>query len=164
MYQYRMAKADYLKRIVEIELRSQMEPHASFEEKYPTDFDARFQWWSDYMNRANHIEKISVHRVIIVAMIKLNIVGFIAGHLTSQPDPQGEIQSMNILKPQWGKGVEVNLLRILARWFKSRGVTSVYVNVAAQNPYKKFYTRHGATAMNDLLYRWDDIGKVTEES
>ena len=164
MYQYRMAKADYLKRIVEIEMRSQMEPHQSFEEKYQTDFDTRCQWWGDYMNRANRIEKLSVHRVIFVAMIKLNIVGYIAGHLTSRPDPQGEIQSMNILKPQWGKGVEVNLLRNLAKWFKSRGVTSVFVNVVEHNPYKEFYTQHGATAVNDSLYRWDDIGKVTEQS
>ena len=116
------------------------------------------------MDRANRIEKISAHRVIFVAMIKLNIVGYIAGHLTSRPDPQGEIQSMNILKPQWGKGVEINLLRILAKWFKSRGVASVCVNVDEHNPYKKFYTQHGALALNNSLYRWDDIGKVTEES
>ena len=164
MYQYRMAKTDHLKRIAEIEIRSQTEPHQSFEEKYRTDYDARCQWWSDYMNRDNHIEKISVHRVIFVAMIKLNIVGYIAGHLSSRPDPQGEIQSMNILKPQWGKGAEVNLLRVLARWFKSRGVTSVCVKVAVHNPYKEFYTQHGATALNDSLYRWDDIDKVIEES
>ena len=140
-----MAKAVDLKRIVEIEMRSDSQSNQSCLERRQSDFDTRYQWWSDYMNRANHIEKISVHRVIIVAMIKLNIVGFIAGHLTSQPDPQGEIQSMNILKPQWGKGVEVNLLRILARWFKSRGVMSVCVNVAAQTPYEEFYTQHGAT-------------------
>ena len=164
MYQYRMAKADYLKRIVEIELRSQMEPHPSFEEKYRTDFNARYQWWSDYMNRANHIEKISVHRVVFVAMIKLNIVGFIAGHLTSQPDPQGEIQSMNILEPQWGKGADVNLLRKLAKWFKLRGATSVCVHLTENSPYKVFYAEHGATAVNDSLYRWADIGKVVEES
>ena len=164
MYQYRMAKADDLKRIAEIELRSQTESDLSFQKGYQNGFDTRYRWWCDYFNRTIHTETISVHRTIYVAMIKLNIVGYIAGHLTSQPNPQGEIRSMNILKPQWGKGVEVNLLRILARWFRSRGVASVCVDVAVHNPYKEFYTRHGATAVNGSLYRWDDIGKVTEES
>ena len=164
MYQYRMAKADDLKRIAEIEMRSHMEFPPAIRGKCQADLESRYRWWSDYINRTVHTEKVSIHRAIYVAMIKLNIVGFIAGHLSSQRDTQGEIQSMNILKPQWGKGVEINLLRILAKWFKSRGVASVCVNVDEHNPYKKFYTQHGALALNDSLYRWDDIGKVTEES
>ena len=164
MYQYRMAKADDLKRIVEIEMRSKMESNPSCREKHQTDFDTRHRWWIDYFNRTSHIEKVSMHRVIFVAMIKLNIVGFIAGHLTSHPDPQGEIQSMHVLKPQWGKGAGVNLLRNLARWFKKQGVASVYVHVAEHSPYKEFYAQHGATPLNDSLYGWDNIGEVTEES
>ena len=159
-----MAKTDDLKRIVEIEMRSQAESPPSFREECQTDFESRYRWWTDYFNRANHIEKVSMHRVIFVAMIKLNIVGYIAGHLTSHPDPQGEIQSMHVLKPQWGKGAGVNLLRNLARWFKKQGVASVCVHVAEHSPYKEFYAQHGATAVNDSLYRWDNIGEVTEES
>ena len=97
-------------------------------------------------------------------MIKLNIIGYIAGHLTSLPDPQGEIQSINILKPQRGKGVEVNLLRILAKWFKIRGAASVCVHLTENSPYKQFYAQHDATVVCDSLYRWNDIGKLTEES
>lgn len=159
-----MAKADNLKRIAEIELRSEMESVPSCQEEYQISFDTRYRWWCDYFNRTSHTETISLHRTIYVAMIKLNIVGYIAGHLTSHPDPQGEIQSMNILKPQWGKGVEVNLLRNLVKWFKYRGVTSVCVNVTKNNPYEEFYTQRGAKVVNDSLYRWDNIGKLVEES
>ncbi len=164
MYQYRMAKADDLKRIVEIEIRSHVESSSSFREKCETDFESRHHWWSDYFNRTNHSDQARVRRTIYVAMIKLNIVGYIAGHLTSQPEPQGEIQSMNVLKPQWGKGADVNLLRKLAHWFKVRGVASVCVHMAANDPYKEFYAQHGATVVNDSLYRWDNIGKLTEDS
>ena len=164
MYQYRMAKAVDLKRIVEIEMRSDSQSNQSCLERRQSDFDTRYQWWSDYIDRANLTNRVGIHRATYVAMVKLNIVGYIAGHLTSQPDPQGEIQSMNILKPQWGKGVEENLLRILAKWFKNRGVASVCVNVTECNPYREFFTRHGATAINDSLYRWDDIGKVINAS
>lgn len=164
MYQYRLAEAGDLKRIAEIELRSQVGFNPSCQEKYENCFDTRYRWWCDYFDRTSRTGTTRIQRAIYVAMVKLNIVGYIAGHLTSQPDPQGEIQSMNILKPQRGKGVEVNLLRILARWFKSRRGASVCVNVAVHNPYREFYTQHGATAVNDSLYRWDDIGKVTEQS
>ena len=164
MYQYRMAKTDDLKRIVEIEMRSEIQSSPSCREKHQIGFDTRYRWWCDYFNRTSHTETIGVHRAIYVAMIKLNIVGYIAGHLTSHPDPQGEIQSMNVLKPQWGKGAGVNLLRNLARWFKKQGVASVCVHVPEHSPYKEFYVQHGATAVNDSLCRWDNIGEVTEES
>ena len=164
MYQYRMAKADDLKRIAEIEMRSHMESPPSIREVCQADFDSRYRWWSDYLSPANPSEKTGIHRVIYVAMIKLNIVGYIAGHLTSQPDPQGEIQSMHVLKPQWGKGADVNLLRKLAKWFKIRGAASVCVHLAKDSPYRRFYAQHGAAVVNDSLYRWDDIGKLTEES
>ena len=163
MYQYRMAKAEDLKRIAEIEMRSHVEFPPAIREKCQADLESRYRWWSDYINRTVHTEKVSIHRAIYVAMIKLNIVGYISGHLTSDANPQGEIQSMNILKPQWGKGVEVKLLRNLARWFKSRGVASVCVHVAADNPYKEFYAPHGASVVNDSLYRWDNIDKLAEK-
>ena len=159
-----MAKADDLKRIAEIEMRSHMEFPPAIRGKCQADLDSRYRWWSDYFSPANSSDKISVHRVIYVAMIKLNIVGYIAGHLTSQRDTQGEIQSMNILKPQWGKGADVNLLRKLAKWFKFRGAASVCVRLAEDSPYRQFYAQHGATVVSDSLYRWDDIGKLTEES
>ena len=159
-----MAKADDLKRIAEIEMRSQMESPLPIREVFQTDFDSRYRWWSDYLSPANPSEKTGIHRVIYVAMIKLNIVGYIAGHLTSQPDPQGEIQSMHVLKPQWGKGADVNLLRKLAKWFKIRGAASVCVHLAKDSPYRQFYAQHGATVVCDSLYRWNDIGKLTEKS
>lgn len=161
MYQYRMVKAGDLKRIAEIELRSEFGCDPSCQERYENSFDTRYRWWCDYFNRT---ETPALHRAIYVAMIKLNIVGYIAGHLTPGPDPQGAIQAMHILKPQWGKGVEENLLRSLARWFKNRGVASVCVHAKEHNPYKEFYAQHGARVVNDSLYRWEDIDKLTEES
>lgn len=161
MYQYRMVKAGDLKRIAEIELRSEFGCDPSCQERYENSFDTRYRWWCDYFNRT---ETPALHRAIYVAMIKLNIVGYIAGHLTSRSDSQGEILSMNILKPQLGKGVEVNLLRILSRWFKSRGVASVCIRVMEHNPYKEFYAQHGAKPVNDSLYRWEDIDRLTEKS
>ena len=140
-----------------------MESDPALQEERQTDFDTRYRWWCDYFNRDSHIENVSIHRVIYVAMIKLNIVGYIAGHLTFQPDSQGKIQSLNILKPQWGKGVGVNLLRNLGWWFKKRGVMSVSVDVTEHNPHKEFYVRHGAAPVNDFLYQWDDIGKILEK-
>ena len=159
-----MAKAGDLKRIAEIELRSRVGSNPSCQERYENCLDIRYHWWCDYFNRTASTETTGIHRAIYVAMIKLNIVGYIAGHLSSHPDPQGEIQSMNILKPQWGKGVEVKLLSILARWFKNRGVASVYVNAAECNPYKEFYAQHGAKVVNDSLFKWEDIDKLTAQS
>ena len=164
MYQYRLAEAGDLKRIAEIELRSQVGFNPSCLEKYENCFDTRYRWWCDYFDRTSRAETTRIQRAIYVAMVKLNIVGYIAGHLTSRPDPQGEIQSMNILKPQLGKGVEVNLLRKLARWFKNQGAASVCVNVIEHDPHKELYAQHGAKVVNDSLCRWEDIDRLTEKS
>ena len=163
MYQYRMAKAEDLKRIAEIEMRSRKDATLPCPDERQADFENRRRWWTSYFNRSEGLENLDAHRVIFVAMIKLNVVGYIAGHLTSQPDPRGEIQSMHILEPQRGKGVEVNLLRKLGWWFKRQGIASVCVDVTEHNPYKEFYAQHGATAVSDSVYQWDDIGIILDK-
>ena len=160
MYQYRMAKFDDLKRIAEVESRAQTESVPSPLEPNEIDREARYNWWVNYFNRTGELQEAEIRRVIFVAMIKLNIVGYIAGHLLSHGDIQGEIQSMQILKPQGGKGVGKNLLEHLAKWFKNQGVSSVCVSVSGQNPYKKFYMQYGATRVNESSFAWVDIGQV----
>ena len=162
MYQYRMAKFVNLGRIAEVELRAQTESLSSLPDANEIDYEARYDWWVNYFNRAGDLQEAGIRRVIFVAMIKLNIIGYIAGHLLSQGDIQGEIQSMHILKPQQGKGVGKNLLKHLAKWFKSQRVSSVCVRVSAQNPYKQFYAQHGATRVNDSWYGWNNIGQLVE--
>ena len=155
-----MAKFDNLRRIAEVELRAQTESLPSPLEPSEIDYKARYNWWVSYFNRTGDLQNVSMRRVIFVAMIKLNIVGYIAGHLLSQGDIQGEIQSIHILKPQQGKGVGKNLLEHLAKWFKTQGISSVCVSVTHQNPYEQLYMQHGATRVNESYYLWNDIGQI----
>src|SRR5947208_1724187 len=69
-----------------------------------------------------------------------------------------ELQWLFVL-PQWQRqGVGGELLRPLREWFVARKGTRVIIDAPPANPYRAFYLRHGAVALDGYWLYWKDIG------
>ena len=100
-------------------------------------------------------------RLIIVAEQDDQIVGFIAGHRSRRMGCTGELQWMFVL-PHWQRrGIGAALLRPLATWFIEQGSRTVIIDAPPENPYRAFYLKHGAVALDAYWLYWKDIGDVS---
>ena len=91
-------------------------------------------------------------RVVLVAVTADNdVVGFIAGHLTTRFHTGGEVHWLNVQANQRGRRVADQLLAALFDWFAKRGVEKVCVEVAPSNDSaRKVFERHGAETIGPL--------------
>ena len=111
-----------------------------------------------YLKREHHPQEALPERILYVATEGGAIVGLIAGHLTHRFGCQGELQWIDVVPERRGKGVSVELLRLLIRWFLEQQARRVCVNVEPANvTARKFYTRCGAKDLNDHWLVWDDV-------
>lgn len=97
-------------------------------------------------------------RHCVVATEGMELVGFVAGHLTRRHGCMGEVQWINVA-PAWRrKGVASELLRALARWFAAQNALRVCVDVEpSDSAAKAFYQRYGAQELNRHWLVWNDI-------
>jgi ribosomal protein S18 acetylase RimI-like enzyme len=112
-----------------------------------------------YMRGELHPQHALMPRIIFVAEYKQKIIGFIAGHLTTRLECNGELEWINVI-PEYRKNrVASQLLHLLAQWFVEQNATRVCIDVAAENiPAQKFYRKHGAKNLNAHWLYWEDVG------
>ena len=114
-----------------------------------------------YLDTRLHPQQALTPRAAFVATEKLEIVGFVAGHLTRRHGCQGELEWINVLTEWCGKNVASPLLRLQASWFVAHGAARVCVDVEPANTKARaFYQRHGATELNKHWLVWEDIGAL----
>ena len=70
---------------------------------------------------------------------------------------EAEIQSFYVLREHQRKGVGSILLLALVEWLVSASVSRLCVGIAAENPYRSFYVKHGASYLNEHWMYWTDI-------
>ena len=98
-------------------------------------------------------------RIIFVAEYKGKIIAFIAGHLSTRLDCEGELQWIDTLEKHRGKGIATALVRILAKWFVEQGAHRICVDPG--NPLaRKFYERNGAVSLDEHWMYWGDISSM----
>lgn len=85
-----------------------------------------------------------------------DLAGYVAGHLTSRFDCQGELQWIYVLAPHRRLGVATSLLGVLASWFAEQHAYRVCVDVGNETA-RAFYVRHGAVPLNPHWMVWPDI-------
>jgi ribosomal protein S18 acetylase RimI-like enzyme len=113
---------------------------------------------SGYLNGTHNPQKALPPRVIFVAQQDDSIIGFIAGHLTEHHGCDGELEWINIIPEQRGKGAASELFLRLVRWFVERNVSRVCVDCAPDNAAAlRFYKRHGAEPLNEYFLVWNNI-------
>jgi ribosomal protein S18 acetylase RimI-like enzyme len=117
---------------------------------------------ASYISGEHHPQQALPPRTVIVAKTGSTIVGFIAGHLTRRYNCDGELEWINVLPEYRGKGISAELLRNLWDWFLENDAYKICVNVAPDNPAgQKFYTKHGAVALNIHWMIWEDIRQTS---
>jgi ribosomal protein S18 acetylase RimI-like enzyme len=103
-------------------------------------------------------------REAFVATVDDEVVGFIAGHLTSRHGCTGELEWINVATTHRGRGIASALLRVMAGWFVETNATNVCVDVdPANHAARRLYESHGARELKPHWLVWDDIGTVLRD-
>jgi GNAT superfamily N-acetyltransferase len=100
-------------------------------------------------------------RVAFLAEVEDELIGYIAGHLTTRFGCQGELQWILVAPEGRGGPAAAELLTRLAGWFASRKSLRVCVNVEPDNERARwFYQRHGAEELSQYWMVWTDITRL----
>lgn len=131
----------------------------SFEDAFNKPFylerEAAIHRWKAYMHKEHHPQKAKDPRIVYVAIIDQEIVGFIAGHLTERFDLEGELQSIYILPEYQRYGLGTQLVITLAKWFKKWNAKEVCVDHKGGS--EGFYIKLGARPNNHGWLVWDNF-------
>ena len=161
MLEYSEANKDDVPGIVDVRIKSIIASFVCSRGESVGRVDQEFaqysERWLAYMNGEWNPQKATSERIVYKATNDGMIVGFIAGHLTTRLDCDGELQSIFILREWQRKGIGGELLKKLGHWFIENKVHRVCVNVAPENPYRVFYQKHGAEEINAHWLVWNNI-------
>jgi GNAT superfamily N-acetyltransferase len=142
---------------VEIESKSKSIPQLI--EGFEVDHDARLHRWQTWFGGRSPQTSLP-ERIAFKALTGDQIVGYIAGHLTTRYNLDTEIQSFYVLKEYQRKGVGSALLMAFVNWLKKNNATTLCVGIARQNPYQAFYLKHGGKYLNEHWIWWDDLAAL----
>lgn len=101
-------------------------------------------------------------RIVYVAVdsAENEVIGLIAGHLTTRFGCSGEIQWLNVDSRFRGRRIADQLLGALFTWFREQNATKICVNVTPTNrPARVTYARHGAEEMGPQWLVFNDISQ-----
>ena len=125
-------------------------------------FDLLLTRWEGYVRGVRHPQHALQPCVLFAAFCDREMAGYIAGHFSERYSSDGELQSVYVRKSYHKRGIGTALLERLAGWFVAHNRRSVCVGIDPNNPYKRFYEKHGARYLNEHWLIWDDIGAVLE--
>ena len=125
--------------------------------------------WGDYAYWLSRITKYHLGgqnpqyalkpRVMFVACIGKNIVGFIAGHLTTRLNCEGELEWINVRNEYRSRGVASQLVKLLMKWFAEQHAFMICVDPGNEGS-RIFYKKIGAENLNEHWMYWKDIRVV----
>jgi ribosomal protein S18 acetylase RimI-like enzyme len=117
-----------------------------------------------YMDCELHPQHALMPRLNYVALEGDAVVGLIAGHLTRRFACDGELEWIDVIPEQRGRGIASGLLCQLAAWFMEQKARRICVDVDPANAVARgFYTSHGAKELNPHWLVWNDISAVLRE-
>jgi ribosomal protein S18 acetylase RimI-like enzyme len=114
-----------------------------------------------YFEGRHHPQQALAARVGYVALDNHEVVGYIAGHLTTRHGCQGELQYLFVSPAFRRRGIGRKLVHLLAKWFQAQGAEKVCVALADDSPVeaKPFFENVGAAPLKKFWYAWDRIGR-----
>ena len=119
---------------------------------------------ASYLDGHHHPEQALAQRSGYLAAADQQVVGYIAGHLTTRHDCTGEIQYLFVDPAFRRRGLATELVCLMAVWFLEQGARRVCVCLDADSPSARpFYESTGAdqlSASRRFWYVWEDIGMV----
>jgi ribosomal protein S18 acetylase RimI-like enzyme len=115
----------------------------------------------NYLFGSHSPQKALPERAAFVAEQDSNVVGFVAGHLTSRHQCEGELQWINVAPDYRGRGIAGALLVVMAEWFSLQNARRICVDVVPENiAARGLYSAHGAVPLNPHWMVWEDITKI----
>lgn len=112
-----------------------------------------------YFDGRHHPQQALPQRVGYVAMEGGAVVGYIAGHLTTRNQCDGEVQYLFVASSYRRRGIATNLLHLLAEWFVKQSARKVCVAIARDSPVeaRPFVESVGAVPLQRNWHGWNDI-------
>lgn len=109
-----------------------------------------------YMDGMTNPQKALAPRVVYVATDGEQVVGWIAGHLTTRLGCDGELQWIDVDTEHRRKGIASELVKMLAGWFAEQNAKKICVD-PGNDDSRKFYAANGAGNLNQHWMYWEDI-------
>lgn len=122
----------------------------------PHDLDVEF-WlnrWRNYIRHGSRAQQAKGDGFALLATIDRQAAGFAAYHHTRRWDTDAELEAIYVLPDFQGRGIGTGLFAGVIRRLRDDGSYSLCVGYAADNPYKRFYAKHGAIEINPHWAAW----------
>lgn len=113
-----------------------------------------------YLHGTSNPQKALAPRTAFVAQQGDKLIGFIAGHLTTRLDCEGELQWIDVTADYRRKGIAGKLVHMLAKWFTEHDAHKICVD-PGNDAARKFYASLGAENMNEHWMYWKDISHLS---
>jgi GNAT superfamily N-acetyltransferase len=116
---------------------------------------------SAYFEGRHHPQQALSPRTGFVALDGDQLIGYVAGHLTTRHRCDGEIQYLFVAPSHRRRGVATALVRLLAEWFVSHDARKICIAIADDSPpeARPFYERLGAQPLRRFGYAFPDVSK-----
>lgn len=162
MIRIEVASPSDIEALAGVEIESKLQSLPEHMDVIAIDPEIRAYRWHTYFDGASPVSA-KPQRIVFKAIKDKQIVGFIAGHLTTRYHKDAEIQSFYVLKDEQRHGIGSALLEKLLTWLKVQKAKSLCVGIFPQNPYLVFYLKFGGLHLNPHWIYWDDLSLVEEK-
>ena len=117
----------------------------------------------DYHKGVLYPQKARRPRIMFVACDGDQIVAFIAGHLSTRYECQGELQWIDTIETHRRRGIASLLLQLLGKWFIENAAHKVCVDPGNADA-RRFYQANGAQNLNEHWMFWPDIRAIVHKA
>jgi ribosomal protein S18 acetylase RimI-like enzyme len=148
--------------ITQVEIDSKKQSIPECVEDYEIDYSSRYDRWQAYF-KGQSPQTSKPERIILKAVNgKGEIVGYLAGHLTTRYGLDAEIQSVYVLKQAQRQHIGAELLTEFVTWLVSKHARSLCVGFKPENRYKAFYLKYGGQYLNEHWIYWQSTAQLLE--
>jgi GNAT superfamily N-acetyltransferase len=133
-----------------------------------TDHDRNFDFWRErwryYIENGSPAQKSLGDGFVILAEHDGKLTGFAAYHHTRRWDCDAELESIYVDFDYQRRGIGSMLLREAVERLRRDGSTSLCVGYSSDNPYKRFYQKHGAQEIHSFWAVWRELPNIPASS
>jgi GNAT superfamily N-acetyltransferase len=116
--------------------------------------------WRRYISQGSTAQMACGDGFTFVAEKEGQVVGFAAYHHTRRHNTHAELQAIYVKQAAQSQGIGTALLHLIASRLAGEGSASMCVGYSCENPYKRFYFKHGAVEINPYWAVWHDVSKL----
>jgi len=143
--------------MVRVLIRTKEESFSNPINPHELDFDFWHRRWQGYIQQGSRAQQSRGDGFAILAESDARLVAFAAYHHTRRWGCDAELESIYVLLSHQARGVGTSLLREIFQRLRAEGSRSLCVGYSPDNPYKRFYLKHGAIEINPHWAAWRSL-------